>query len=316
MVVLFFVIMFLWYIYTSGSATFNSFVSFGQNVYSQLGDFFNPASRGQTVLEGLGLTSAPSFWNVVSRDFAYITEALIVLGFVSIVVRRTDIKFEREYLVFTLTAFVFLIAVIAVPGLANTLQITRFYHILLFLLAPLCVLGAEFLVKPIFKRRTEIIALALLVIILVPYFLFQTGFIYEITRSQSYSLPLSGNRMGPVFLYEQFGYSSDRDVYGACWLSEKVNTENSTVYADIPSALNVLSSYGMVYRPDIEVLSNVTTLSENAIVYLSEVNTVNGVVVGSDLWNTTSLSHIFNSTDSVYSNGACQIYYNVNAYTP
>jgi len=312
-VVFFFVIMFLWYIYTSGSATFNSFLSFGQNVSSQLGDFFNPASRGQTVLEGLGLGVAPSVWNVVSRDFAYITEALIVLGFVSMVVRRTDIKFEREYLVFTLAAVVFLIMIVAVPGLANTLNMTRFYHVLLFLLAPLCVLGAEFLCKPILKRRKEIAASILLIAVLVPYFLFQTGLIYEITRSQSYSLPLSGHRMGSVFLYEQFGYSSDRDVYGAFWLSEKVNTENSKVYADAPSALDVLSSYGMVYRPDIEILSNITALSENAIVYLSEVNTVNGVVVGSDSWNTTSLSHILDSTDSVYSNGACQIYKNVNA---
>lgn len=310
-VVLFFVIMFLWYIYTSGSATFNSFLSFGQNVYSQLGDFFNPASRGQTVLEGLGLTAAPSIWNVVSRDFAYITEALIVLGFISIIIRRTDIKFEREYLVFTLAAFVFLIAVIAVPGLANTLNITRFYHILLFLLAPLCVLGAEFLVRPIFKRRTEMIALALLVIILVPYFLFQTGFIYEITRSQTYSLPLSGSRLGSVFLYEQFGYSSDHDVSGALWLSETVDLKNSKIYADEPSALNVLSSYGMVYRPNIEVLSNVTILSQNAIVYLSEVNMVNGVIIGFNTWNTTSLANVFGLTDSVYSNGGCQIYNNV-----
>jgi uncharacterized membrane protein len=200
---------------------------------------------------------------------------------------------------------------------------TRFYEILLFLLAPLCVLGAEFFVKPIFffvkpifKKRTEIIALALLVLILVPYFLFQTGFAYEITRSQSYSLPLSGDRMGPVFLYEQFGYASDFDVSGAYWLSERANTENSTVYADSPSKFNVLTSYGMVYRPDIEVLSNVTILSGNAIVYLSEVNTINGVIIGSETWNTTSLANVFSLTDSVYSNGGCQIYYNAIGQDP
>jgi uncharacterized membrane protein len=321
MVVFFFVIMFLWYIYTSGSATFNSFVSFAQNVYSQLSNFFSPSSRGQTVLEGLGLAAAPSFLNTVSRYLAYITEALIALGFVSIVVRRTSIKFEREYLAFTMGAAVFLSMLIAVPGLANTLNMTRFYEILLFLLAPLCVLGAEFLVKPLahtrlFKKRTEIIALALLVIILVPYFLFQTGFVYEISKSQSYSLSLSGNRMGPVFLYEQFGYASDRDVSGALWLWERANTENSEIYADAISANSVLTSYGMVYRPDIEILSNVTALSGNAIVYLSEVNTANGIIIGSQTWNTTSLANVFSLTDSVYSNGGCQIYYNAISQGP
>jgi uncharacterized membrane protein len=310
MFVLFFVIMFSWYIFTTGSATFNSFLSFGQTVYLQLGNFFSPSSRGQTVLEALGQGGVPSVWNSISRVFAYATEALIALGFVSIVVSRASIKFEREYFIFTFAAFVFLLALIAVPGLANTLNMTRFYEILLFLLAPLCVLGAEFLVKPLFKKRTEIIALVLLLIILVPYFLFQTGFVYGITRSQSYSLPLSGNRMGPVFLYEQFGYASDLDVSGAYWLSERADTENSKIYADAISSLYVLTSYGMVYRPDIEVLSNVTTLSGNAIVYLSEVNIVNGVIIGSETWNTTSLANVFSLTDSVYSNGGCQICYN------
>jgi uncharacterized membrane protein len=310
MVVLFFTIMFSWYIFTTSSATFNSFLSFGQTVYQQLGNFFSPSSRGQTVLEALGQGGVPSVWNSISRVFAYATEALIVLGFVSIVVSRAGTKFEREYFIFTFAAFVFLLALIVVPGLANTLNMTRFYEILLFLLAPLCVLGAEFLVKPLFKKRTEIIALVLLLIILVPYFLFQTGFVYEITRSQSYSLPLSGNRMGPVFLYEQFGYASDRDVSGAYWLSERADTENSMIYADAISAYDILTSYGMVYRPDIEVLSNATILSGNAIVYLSEVNTVNGLIIGSDTWNTTSLANVFSLTDSVYSNGGCQIYYN------
>jgi uncharacterized membrane protein len=122
--------------------------------------------------------------------------------------------------------------------------------------------------------------------------------------------------MGPVFLYEEFGYASVRDVSGAIWLSEMVYTENSTVYADSPSAFNVLTSYGMVYRPDNEVLSNITILSGNAIVYLSEVNTVNGVIIGSETWNTTSLANVFSLTDSVYSNGGCQIYYNANGQRP
>jgi len=45
MVVLFLVVMFTWYIYTTGSAVFDSFVSFGDYVYRQLGEFFNLASR-------------------------------------------------------------------------------------------------------------------------------------------------------------------------------------------------------------------------------------------------------------------------------
>lgn len=313
MVVFFFIVMFSWYIFTSGSATFDSFVSFGNYVYSQLGNFFNPSSRGETVLQGLGLQAPPTVWNTISRVFAYLTEAFIVFGFIGIITGRLNIQFKRDYFILTLIAVAFLAALVAVPSLANTLNMTRFYHILLFFLAPLCVLGAELLVKPIAKRRSEIYASILLIVVLVPYFLFQIGLVYEVTGSQSYSLPLSGNRMGTLFLYGQFGYAFDQDVCGAYWMSKNMDVGNSTTYADAPALLDVLTSYGMIYRPNMQTLSNVTILSENSNVYLSQVNVVNGVVMGSSYsWNTTSLSHIFDSTDLVYSNGGCQIYKNVN----
>jgi uncharacterized membrane protein len=232
LVVFFFVTMFSWYIYTSGSATFNSFVDFGNYVYSQLGSFFNPSSRGQTVLLGLGLQAAPTIWNTVSRAFAYLTEALIVFGIVGLIMKRIDIRFEKEYSIFTLTAFAFLIALIAVPGLANTLNMTRFYHILLFFLAPMLVLGAEFLVQLISKRRIKIEASVLLVVILVPYFLFQTGFIYEITGTQSYSLSLSKHRMDAFFLRYDLGYFDDSEVSGASWMARNADLNLSRIYAD------------------------------------------------------------------------------------
>ncbi|MDH5694925.1 MAG: DUF2206 domain-containing protein, partial [Gammaproteobacteria bacterium] len=103
-VVFFFVVMFTWYIYTSGSAVFDSFLSYGEYVYGQLGDFFNPASRGQTVLRGLGMESPPSIWNMISRIFAYLTQALIAIGFVGLVTKRTRFHLEKEYFMLSLTA--------------------------------------------------------------------------------------------------------------------------------------------------------------------------------------------------------------------
>src|SRR4030042_1774103 len=56
LIIFFFVAMFVWYIYTSGAVVFESFISFTGYISAQLGEFFNPASRGTTVLAGLGLT--------------------------------------------------------------------------------------------------------------------------------------------------------------------------------------------------------------------------------------------------------------------
>jgi len=307
-VVFFFVAMFSWYIYTSNAAVFDNLVSFGNYVYEQMDQFFNPASRGQTILRGLGLESPPTIWNTFSRAFAYLTQFLIVVGFVGLITKRINIQLEKESFIFTIMAMIFLGALIAVPGLANTMNMTRFYHILLFFLAPLCVLGAELLVKFVSERRAEFGASILLLVVLVPYFLFQTGFVYEVTGTQSWSLPLSKHRMDTVFLRGYMGCFDESDVLGALWMSKNVDTQSSKTYADHSSKFNVLTSYGMIYRGNMEVLSNVTVLSTNDNVYFSRVNVVDGVVGGSHLWNITSISQVLDFANKMYSNGECEIY--------
>lgn len=222
MVLFFFVSMFAWYIYTSGGVVFDSFMTFATFVASQVGGFFNPASRGQAVLTGLGLTSSPSFLNTVSRGFAYLTELFIVIGLVALVMQKTKFHFQREYTIFSLVAFAFLVALIAVPGLANTLNMARFYHILLMLLAPFCIIGMWASSKFILRHERTMVVSLLIVAIVVPYFLFQTNFAYEVTKSESWSVPLSGYRMDPLTLYGVYGYIDSYSVYGAQWVSGNV----------------------------------------------------------------------------------------------
>jgi uncharacterized membrane protein len=305
MVMLFFVVMFSWYLYTANAAVFDSFVEFGNNVYYQLGDLFNLASREPEILRGLGLESSPTIWNTMSRVFAYLTEFFIVVGFVALITKRKNVKLKREYFVFTVMAFVILGALIAVPGLSGTMNITRFYHILLFFLAPLCVLGAGSLVKLLSRRQTQLGAF-LLLIVLVPYFLFQTGFVYELAGTQSWSLPLSKHRMDTVFLRSKVGYFDECEVFGALWMSKNVAVGNTRISSSGFSKYFVLTSYGMVFRNQMDVLSNVTVLSIGEYVYLDRANIVDGFV--SDSLNITSVSHVFGSASKIYSSGRCEIY--------
>ena len=311
MVVLFFAVMFIWYIYTSGSAPFNSFLQFGNSVYGQLGNFLSPSSRGQTVLTGVGLAASPSIWNTISRYFAYLTEGLIVLGFIVFVAARARKKIRiDEYFILTFAAMALLAMVIVIPGLANTLDMTRFYHILLFLLAPLCVIGAVSIVKLLSKREKEFAVCALLLIVLIPFFLFQTEFVFAVTGSQSWSISLSGSRMSPLYLYGQQGYTDAYSVYGAQWLSRNVDVKDSTLYADLSAATDVLFMYGMIYAFDVNGLSNTTQVATNGVIYLNTLNVVYGVIPSGQLtFNSTKLS-FFNDLDLVYSNGGSEIYKN------
>jgi uncharacterized membrane protein len=310
MVLCFFAIMFSWYLFTSSSAVFDAFSNFGEYVYSQLGEFFNPAARGQTVLRGLGLEAPPTIWNMISRIFAYLTQVLIVVGFVGVIRKRIGIHFDMEYFLLNLFSVTFLAALILVPGLANTLSMTRFYHILLFFLAPLCVLGAETVAKIVSKRKTEVIVSILLLAVLVPYFLFQVGFVYEVTGSDSWSVPLSNHRMTALRLHGQFGYTDACSIVGAQWLSNNVAVGYVQIYADSYSRVHELRGYGMVYVGYVEILSNTTEVKPSGVVYLSSLSINEGLVVGvQNLWNLSELLFL-HDLNKVYSNGGSEIYMN------
>jgi uncharacterized membrane protein len=300
MIIFFFVAMFVWYIYTSGAVVFDSFMTFTGYITNQLGDFFNPASRGQAVLTGLGLVQSPSILNTVSRVFAYLTEIFIVIGIIALIRKKTHFCFERDFTVFSLVAFVILALTTVVPGLANTLSMTRFYHILLMFLAPFCIIGIWAFVQLIFKHEKKLLVSLLVIAVLVPYFLFQTNFVYEVAKTDSWSVPLSGYRMPPLRLYGDDGYIESFSVYGALWVSNHVPYQNNLAADnDIYTAL---TAYGLVYRGYVAGLDNETVLHSGEFVYLSYVS------IRCDTPATNNiLRSVLNQTDVVYSNGGSEV---------
>jgi uncharacterized membrane protein len=308
MAIIFSVLMFGWYVFTCKSSTFDSILAFGDRVRSELGDFFNPESRGQVVMRGLGLERPPTFLNAISRIFAYATEALIVLGFVGLLAKKVKNNFKREFFFFISEAIVLLILLIVLPGMAETMNMTRFYHVLLFFLAPLCVLGAEFVSKLIIKRKHEVATLVLMVCVLVPYFFFQTHFLFEVTGGNSLSVPLSGYRMDVLQLYA-LGYIDTYSMHGAQWISKNVDFIGLRLYSDGYSREYVLTIYGAVYPDYIDELSNVTIIKDKGVVYLSTINVIGDVIpFGRFSWNTSELSSVFDDLNIIYTNGGSGIY--------
>lgn len=308
MIILFFVLMFSWYVYTANQAVFQSILEYGEYVRDQLQDFLNPASRGTEVMRGLGLESPPTIWNMISRAFAYITEFLIVVGFLDLIFIKRKML-AKDYVALNIIAMALLSALIVVPGLANTMNMTRFYHVLLFILSPLCVNGAEFICHRTPKNKEEKCSCLLLLIVLIPYFLFQTSFVYEVVGSKSWSLPLSKHRMSSFELRTMFGYFNDANVYCAQWLSKSMDFKDVKVYADILSRSGELFCYGMLNKEDILVLSNVTQFDNKSTIYLNDLNVIDGRIIGSRyIWNTTDFS-ILNDASRIYTNGANEIYY-------
>jgi uncharacterized membrane protein len=311
-VLLFAVIMFSWYVYTSSSASFISIQSYGEYVYARLGDFFNPSSRGIEVNRGLGFEAAETFWQLPSRMFAYATQALIAVGLLSLLFSRKTTEIDWEYFSISSMSMALLLMAILLPGLALTLNMTRFYHIALLSLSPFFVLGCEFLANNIGKmlrlQRRHAYAAILAVAILVPYLLFQTNFVYEVTGSKSWSVPLSRYRMEKTLLYGWAGYLDEQSVYGGEWVSRVTDLSVSWLYSDTISRFKVLTSYGVIYEINIGILSNTTTLTNNATVFLSTLNVMYREFSGiDDNWNIENMTQVFEGTNQIYSNGGCEV---------
>jgi uncharacterized membrane protein len=303
LVVAFFTILFLWYTFTSSAAIITSITQDLTFVLSGFNNFFDPSSRGNIVLAGIGATSAPTLLNTASRLVAYLTEFFILIGFLALLVQMRKKDFDYEFFIPCAASFAILFLCILLPNFASMLNITRFYHQLLFFLAPLFVIGFLKVIDLTSKRFTRLsknklktAGTLLMVVLLVSYFAFQTNLVYEVSGSQSWSLPLSKYRMGPT-LYTDFEYGTARQVSGAYWLSQNTNISNLLVYADSGAYYNIIA-YGGIYENHMERLSNTTSLKQGQFMYLSELNTYYGVIGAnktSDVLASQPLAVIYNS---------------------
>lgn len=312
-VLVFFVMCFSWYIYMSKAPSY-ALANSSRHVYeSFFQDFFNPNARGGRVLQGLGLERPPTIVHQISRFFFWLTEFFIVIGFIKLLKKRKERNFDHDYFFVILLNMMILAMNVILPGLSSTLGTERFYQTALIILAPLCISGIELDTKRRFSKNVaaekKSLGIPLTLSILLPLFLFQSGFIYEITGAESWCIPLSGHRMSEILLYERI--TNTPEVLGAEWLSNNINTTDALVYADSRAKFCVLTSYGVISREQIMILTNSTSFaSSNEFVYLRRINTIGGVMIRRDLtlWNITEISSVLNDQNRIYSNGNSQIY--------
>lgn len=125
------------------------------------------------------------------RIFQFLTQLCIILGCIYFVRNRKQIS--AEYLTFVVASVFIILACLFWPRLSAIVNVTRLYHLSLFLLAPACILGGLFIF-----RKPQVLALCLL----IPYFLFTSGIIFEVTKQEDistvdipYSIALSHQRV-------------------------------------------------------------------------------------------------------------------------
>jgi len=238
-VILFIIFGVSWYIYVSSETTFNAVIIIGDHVYKSLStELFSLDARDQNILQALGMAPMRSLdveWHI-ARIFQYITQLFIVVGVLGMIINLHKIRFHIEYVVMSLVSIVIITISIILPYFATSFNMTRIYHITLLFLAPFCILGGITIFhwlnrkvsmflnhRKAFTPTNANLKLAV-ILVLVPYFLFTTGFVFEITSATPTSMPLSLYNADWIFL-------TAPEIYARTWLG-KMAKDIPEVYTD------------------------------------------------------------------------------------
>ncbi len=293
--------------------------------------FFDFTAREPLVQTALGLdfpTASPQGKGF--RIFQYITQLFIVVGFIRLIFKPRKLRFTAEYIAFTVGSALLLVACIFLPGFSASMNVTRFYHIALFLLAPLFILGGESIWLGIsalyqkLKHKASLVTMPednqaylrlVTLAVLIPYFLFTSGFIFEVTGHEvidkidsPYSIALSSHRVdvGGVFNWQ--------DGAGADWLWQRLDDED-TAYTDLYGWL--LLDYETGRHGQISSLPwDMSMVPQDSYIYFRTWNidkqeiTYVGVTYGtrkSVSFSEAGVNDLIKSRNRIYNNGGAQV---------
>jgi len=334
LVVLFFAMIFFWYSQVT-EVPFNASLSYFERALSNLNMFFIEESRSTDVqaLFGEDITEK-GIPHRVEFVFTWLTFALIGVGIITLISRYKEMsfpdlnfkkhdfltkKFEIEYFLIALSCVGLLVLVVVVPHLSIGYGLGRLYAVATTILSVFFVIGgivlsrhlnqliAVFRGKALKKNTSEVRACLIILLVLIPYFLCSSGFMYNMFGTPRSVLLNSEGDQYTMYIH-------DTEVISAKWLTLHAS-ENATVYTDFggESRLN-LGYYGedgsrKMPEVSIDFFKRNKTVHDG-YVYLRYRAVVDGkVMVGRNLFdNVTNYMHLLNNESKIYNNGYSQIF--------
>ncbi len=326
-VTLFLVMVLAWYIYNADAEVFSNIARAGREMYTGfITEFFVPGARDLGILRELGLAPLPvaSLGREIANIINHITRLFIFIGVIRLVVKYKRMRFAPEYAAFTLISLGLLAMCVLLPYFTKTLSSARLYFVTLVFLSPLFVMGGETFFKGIsmlFRlapRVNESTYARLMLIVLIPYFLFSTGFIYQVTGDVPNSISLS-NSIDSVRFDRQ-------EVTAAKWLvsnrehDSKVYTDwfghvAFSSYVDTWGYVNIIGGrgYQVPGQKDSEELT--IEVPAEAYIYLRRINISQGKVLLAPQVRLAELAyydlpgtHLLQGRSKIYSNGGAEVY--------
>jgi uncharacterized membrane protein len=295
----------------------------------------NPLGKEPLSRTALGLDfPSASVGGKIWRIFQYLVELCLIVGFFKLIFRprAPGVEFKAEYISLTIVSALILLGIYVLPTTGWGLGSVRIFHIVLLLMAPLFLFGGEAIgygimkLGRLFRRGFASFRLSLdspvplrclVLAVLIPYFVFNSGVVFELSRSQTtyfidipYSIALSSYRVDVSTVF------TAQDVAARDWVS-KVAEEDHPVYVDHHSGKLLGTQTGCVikvYQFPLDIRGQ--KLYSPSYIYLRTWNTQKELLTFGTAYAARqgiSLDHIpglitaFESSDRIYTNGGAQI---------
>ena len=307
-VLLFITFTLTWYIYVSSSSAFMSIVHIGDHIASSIfTDFLNPeAAEGLRII----VTKTVSLLHTVPKYLHLTTQFFISVGVLTLLLKRSEMKFEKEYAAFAVVSVAICFATIAVPHFASSFATTRLYHITLFFLAPFCVIGGitvfrmvHRVVKTSWTDQHVKSSLKVLSLFLAIILLFNSGWIYEVAKDNPTSIALNSTIDYPRFNHQE--------VLGAGWLYDVKNSNK--IYADRYRSF-LINSFEMGQSRTIPV--DIDKIQEDFYIYFGSLTIEKKKIMVVDVKSARRVTRryinsslIVDGRNQIYNNGGAEVYY-------
>jgi uncharacterized membrane protein len=240
----------------AGLSGFNTATGIAQYTGQQISTGFGymaPQYKEPLVQTAMGLDfPLASLGGKLWRILQYLVELCLIVGFLRLIFRPATLgKLKAEYIALIIVSSLILLGIFVLPPGSYGMGVTRIWQITLVLVSPLFIFGGETIALSIarllgtFRRANNSLRTKLnpqtfiwfpVVVILIPYFMFNSGAVFEISRSQTtdyinmpYSIALSSYRLDLNTVF------TEQDLVAARWLCS-VAKADTPVYVDFNSS--------------------------------------------------------------------------------
>jgi len=262
---LFIVFSLSWYMYTASGSMFHSIVNIPRHALLSLNEFFNPLSKETLVGTATGVDFVRvSMLGRGFRIFQYAAQIFIIIGFIAVLLKPRSLRFRAEYLALSGSSALVLFLALVLPRFSGNLELERFYHFALLFLSPFCIIGGEVVWRSLsrwfriifkrmqfqaqqarahFNRSGLVYANALTMAVLIPYFLYNTGFIFEVAKSDKYDVVDTPSAEALSSYRIDTKGTNRREYHAIEWLGSAADSV-TPIYADIYGVLKMSGIFG------------------------------------------------------------------------